>query len=158
MKSLVLSVVTIIILAACWGSAAGSHWDVTVTKVSGDTVWVQVTVNYEDWTPCEGDWEYLCEAWVNLRVDPCPVFDPSPGCFYEQGFHTLWPSAVTFQLQAGAEYIFGGNASAFVGYWDSTIGACHFTCSESSSFRPFVFNVPIATTAETWGGIKTLFR
>ena len=158
MKAFMLSVLTTVLLAVCMGTAAGSHWDVAVTKTSGDTVWVRVEVDHEGWTPCAGDWVCISDAWVHLMVDPCPVFVPSPGCFYEQGFHTLWPSPVTLQLRAGVAYTFSGDAVAFVGDWDPATGGCHFSCWESSSFQLVDFGAPVATKSETWGGIKALFR
>jgi hypothetical protein len=159
MKGFVLSVVTLVLLAVCTGSATGSRWDATVTKMNGDTVWVQVVVDYEGWIPCGGNWEYICDAYVNLKIDPCPLSPYSRDCLYEQTFsHTLWPSPVTLQLLAGVAYTFGGDAVAFVGHWDPTTNVCHITCQESNSFALVDFSAPVAARSETWGEIKDLYR
>ena len=165
MKVLVLLVLVVLSLFLFVGSAlAAPHWNVTMIRSSGDTIWVQAEPWFEGSEPCGGAQGNCANSmFLHLGVSPCPLSVTCTGPAYDVWFYDFYGVQMTLGLKAGVNYTFSGDASAYFGQmmWIEPPPAppeCMLMCSEYKNFEPVVFGGPVDTNGLTWGAIKALFR
>jgi hypothetical protein len=164
MKVLVLLVFVVLPLFLLVGSALpADHWNVTMIRSSGDTIWVQAEPWYEYGPPCGGGGGDCMSSSqrLYLSVSPCPLSVTCTGPAYDTLFYGLY-AQTTLGLKAGVNYTFSGAAEGNLSVWwfqpPPEPPVCMLVCSGYTNFEPVVFGGPVGTKPLTWGAIKALFR